>query len=120
MKHVELSRRSFLQTSAAAVTLPAIHAEPVPPELGSAIETIEPYFTAPAEFRDVSRGKPIPHSLPEAKRIEVGLTRETWKLEVISDPDNPATLGKQFTKKGNATFDFPALLKLGETKSVRF
>ena len=51
-----------------------------------AIEKLEPFFTAPNEFNDVSRGKPVPHSLPEDKRKEVGLTRDTWKLEIVSDP----------------------------------
>jgi len=44
------------------------------------------------QFRDVSRGKPLPHSLSEEEKRKVGLTRQTWKLEVISDPDNPATV----------------------------
>ena len=57
----------------------------------------------------MSRGKPVPHSLPLEKKKEVGLTRETWKLEIISDPENPATLGKQFTKKDNTALDFDAL-----------
>ena len=117
---MELTRRSFLHTSAAALARPSVNADPLPPDLAAAIEKIEPYFTAPADFKDVSRGKPVPHSLPEDKRIEVGLTRETWKLEVIADPDNPATLGKQFTMKNDTAFTFSDLLKLGESKSVRF
>jgi hypothetical protein len=27
----------------------------------------------------------------------VGLTRDSWRLEVISDPEHPATLGKTLT-----------------------
>jgi len=65
----------------------------------------EPYFTPPEDFRDVSRGKPLPHSWPEEKKREVGLTRDTWKLEVISDPDRPATLGKQLTKAEGSAID---------------
>jgi len=80
----------------------------------------EPYFTPPEDFRDVSRGKPLPHSLSDEKKRDVGLTRETWKLEVISDPDNPATLGKQLTQPDGTAFDFEALLKLGEKHAVRF
>ncbi len=80
----------------------------------------EPYFTPPEDFRDVSRGKPLPHSLAEDKKREVGLTRDTWKLEVISDPDYPATLGKQLTKADSSAFDFEALLKIGERHAVRF
>ena len=81
-------------------------AEPLPAELSAAIQSLEPYFTPPENFRDVSRGKPMPHSLPEEKKREVGLHRETWKLEVISDPENPATLGKQLTKKDGTALDF--------------
>ncbi len=118
------SRRFFLHAGAAwaaagfARSAPA--ADPLPPELAPALEKLEPYFTPPGEFRDVSRGKPIPHTLPEEKRREVGLTRETWRLEVVSDPENPATLGRQLTTADGTALDFPALLKLGETRAVRF
>lgn len=81
---------------------------------------LNPYFTRPSEFRDVSRGKPLPHSIPEEKRREVGLTRESWSLEVVSDPDHPAKLGKQFTKANGTALDFATLVKLSEKHSVRF
>ena len=71
-------------------------------------------------FRDVSRGNPLPHSLSDDKKREVGLTRETWRLEVVSDPENPAKLGRQLTKQNNSAFDFAALLKLGEKHAMRF
>lgn len=90
------------------------------PELRSVVDKLEPYFTPAAEFRDVSRGKPIPHTLPEEKRREVGLTRETWKLEVIPDPESPATLQKPFTSKNGTAVDFQTLLNLGAKKAVRF
>ena len=80
----------------------------------------DPYFTPTADFRDVSRGKPLPHSLSEEQKRKVGQTRETWKLEVISDPDNPARLGKPLKKADNTALDFEALLKLGEKHAVRF
>ena len=97
-EHRQLTRRWFLRlgaagTAAAAGLWPAAaHAEPAGsvlgrPELADALEKLESYFTPPDKFRDVSRGKPLPHSLPEEKKREVGLTRETWKLEVISDPE---------------------------------
>lgn len=106
-----LTRRLFLGSAAA---LPLARADAAPP-----VQT-EPYFTPQAKFQDVSRGKPLPYRLPAEKKREVGLTRETWKLEVISDPDRPATLGKQFTKANGTAFDFDALLKLGATRAVRF
>ena len=80
----------------------------------------EPYFTPADDFRDVSRGKPVPHSLPEEKRREVGLTRDTWRLEVLADPDHPAKLGDELTKADGTALDFAGLLKLGERHAVRF
>ena len=90
------------------------------PELAKALEKLEPYFTPPRDFRDVSRGKPLPHSLSEEKKREVGLLRETWKVEILSDPDHPATLGKQFTSAAGSALTFEALLKLAEKHAVRF
>jgi DMSO/TMAO reductase YedYZ molybdopterin-dependent catalytic subunit len=81
---------------------------------------MEPYFTPPREFRDVSRGKPVPHTLPEEKKREVGLTRDTWKLEVVSDPEHPAMLGRQLTKSDGTAIDFAALLQMGQIRAVRF
>ncbi len=80
----------------------------------------DPYFTAVKEFQDVSRGNPLPHSLSEEKKVQVGLTRDTWRLQVLSDPDYPSTLGKQFTNELGTAIDFNALLKLGEKHAVRF
>lgn len=118
------SRRFFLKCGVAGTVagyqLSATAAESIPPALSPAIAKLEPFFTPADEFRDVSRGKPVPHTLPEAKRREVGLTRDTWKLEIVSDPENPATLGKQFTKKDDTAFDFPELMKLAEKHAVRF
>lgn len=88
-----------------------------PPKAGA---KLDPFFTPAEEFHDVSRGKPLPYTLSDEKKREVGLTRETWKLEVVSDPDNPAKLVKQFKKDDGTALDFAALLKLGEKHAVRF
>lgn len=119
-----LTRRDFFPAAAAltagAALRPAQAAEPLPPELARAVETIEPYFFSQERFGDVSRGSPVPHTLSEEKRREVGLTRETWKLEVIADPDQPATLGRQLTRKDGTALEFRDLLQLGEKHAVRF
>src|SRR5580700_3843096 len=78
------------------------------------------YLTPPDGFEDVSRGKPIPHTLPDDRKRAVGLTRETWKLEVLSDPEHPVRLGKPLTKSEGTAIDFPALMKVAETRAVRF
>lgn len=127
--HSALSRRYFLRLGVAGSAaiglsplLTAQAAEPITnsPAFANAIAALGPFFTPPEAFQDVSRGKPLPHSLPEEKRKEVGLTRETWRLEVISDKENPAKLGKQFAKADGTAIDFETLLKLGEKHAVRF
>ncbi len=123
-EHGKLTRRYFLRTGAACVATAGgwsltARAEP-PPELAKALDTLGPFFTKQEDFQDVSRGTPLPHSLPEEKKREVGLTRETWKLEVISDPEHPATLGRQLTKADGTALDFDGLMKLAEKHAVRF
>src|SRR4051812_10990162 len=115
-EHGGLTRRYFLRIGAlgaAASCWPrAGRSDEHSPELERAIAALEPYFTSAEKFRDVSRGKPLPHSLPDDKKHAVGLTRETWKLEVISDSDQPSKLGKQFTKAEGNAIDFPMLMQL--------
>lgn len=128
-EHRQLTRRFFLNLGALSclpAMLPrvAVAAEPakaVPrAKPNKAGVQPEPYFTPQADFRDVSRGKPLPHSLPEEKKREVGLTRETWKLELISDPEKPAKLAQEFTRDNKTAIDFDTLLKLGQQHAVRF
>jgi DMSO/TMAO reductase YedYZ molybdopterin-dependent catalytic subunit len=124
-EHLRRARRHFLRAGAACMAAvvgwPSSEAaEPPAPELARALDKLEPFFTPPAEFRDVSRGTPLPHSLPEEKKSQVGLTRDTWKLEVVSDPENPATLGKQFTRADNTALTFDNLMKLADKHAVRF
>jgi hypothetical protein len=120
----ELSRRFFLRCGVAgAVTgssISTLSAEQIPAGLTPALDNLESYFTPPDKFGDVSRGNPIPHSLSEEKRKEVGLTRDTWKLEVISDPEYPASLGRPMTRKDGTALDFNGLMKLAEKHAVRF
>lgn len=94
---------------------PAKHAKPA-----KAGARPEPYFTPQADFQDVSRGKPLPHSLSDEKKAEVGLTRDTWRLEVIPDPEHAPRLGKKLTQADGTALDFAGLMKLAETKAVRF
>src|SRR5262249_17405214 len=123
-RHADLTRRFFLRAGAAwAVTGYAradARADSPPPELASAIEKRESYFTPPDEFQAVPGGKPRRHSIPEEKRREVGLTRDTWRLEVVADPEHPAPLRKPLTRKDGTALDFDGLVKFGERHAVRF
>lgn len=127
-EHTSLTRRYFLRCGAIGVA--AMSALPLfakvaggaerDPALQQALDDLETWLTKPDDFRDVSRGNPKPHSLDEAKRQEVGLTRDTWKLEVVSDPENKAQLNSPLTKADNTAFTFPDLMKLAEKHAVRF
>ena len=104
-EHTSLTRRYFLSCSSAGVA--AMFALPIfsrvarggesDPALEKVIADLETWLTKQDDFRDVSRGNPKPHSLAEAKRKAVGLTRDTWKLEVVADPDDEAQLRTPLT-----------------------
>lgn len=103
-KHDRLTRRFFLNAGVASASLIAgwpqtSRANEVAPELAEAIGKLESFLTPLDKFRDVSRGKPLPHSLPPEKKTEVGLTRETWKLEVVSDTEKNSTRLRKPMKK---------------------
>ncbi|MEO2008172.1 MAG: hypothetical protein ABGX22_05730, partial [Pirellulaceae bacterium] len=124
-QHSGLTRRYFLRRGTAGLAawgvLPALlRGAEREPALQTAIDGLETWLTKLDDFRDVSRGKPRPHSLDEAKRKEVGLTRDTWSLEVVADPDNKAQLRKPLTKENGTAFTFKDLMKLAETQAVRF
>ncbi|MCA9071297.1 MAG: molybdopterin-dependent oxidoreductase, partial [Planctomycetaceae bacterium] len=124
-EHRELTRRFFLglgiSTSAALAGWPLRGDEKTPDAtLQKAIDKLESWLTPPDDFRDVSRGKPVPHSLEQEKKAEVGLTRDTWKLEVIADPEHPTRLRNPLTKSEGTALDFSGLMELAKTHAVRF
>lgn len=124
-EHRHVTRRYFFACGAAGIaamrTAPLSAAESDSNDaLQKAIDDLEPWLTAQDDFQDVSRGNPKPHSLDDETRKQVGLTRDTWKLEVVSDPDNPAVLSNELTAKDGTAFDFQQLMQLAQTKSVKF
>ena len=122
-----LSRRDFVRASTLAVTALAggitggAHAADAP-----SAPAPHPLLTKAADFYDVSRGTPKPHSLTGDALVQARLTAETWRLEIAADPftsdvvKEPASLGKQFTLDGGNALDLPALIELGKTHSVKF
>lgn len=125
-EHARLTRRYFMGLVTAGGLLSGTNALAVTQENNKKVKPEkagarpEPYFTPSMNFRDVSRGKPLPHSLPDEKKREVGLTRDTWRLEVLADPDHPAKIGNPLTRATNNALDFAGLLKLGEKHTIRF
>jgi DMSO/TMAO reductase YedYZ molybdopterin-dependent catalytic subunit len=130
-KHIAISRRHFAKLglgSAATLALWPSLAQGEPgtgsvlaaPEMADALAKLGSYLTSPDDFQDVSRGKPLPHSLLEDQKREAGLTRETWRLEVISDAEHPVVLRKPMAKAEGTAMDFAGLMKLADKHAVRF
>jgi DMSO/TMAO reductase YedYZ molybdopterin-dependent catalytic subunit len=102
-------------------TDPAQFPEPArAPELAESLAKLESYFTPQEKFQDVSRGNPLPHVLPDDRKQAVGLSRETWRLEVISDPEHPAKLRRALTKADGTALSFADMMQLAEKHAVRF
>jgi DMSO/TMAO reductase YedYZ molybdopterin-dependent catalytic subunit len=87
--------------------------------LEQAIAKIE-YLTPAADFGNVGRGDPVPSELPDETRRAVGLTRETWQLEVVPDPDSNAKVEQPLSKEGGTALDWNALMRLAEKSAVRY
>ena len=122
-EHTNLTRFFFLGLGAGgAVALsywPAAAEEALPPLLEKAVAELETYLTRQDDFRDVSRGKPIPHTLDEEARSKVGMTPDSWQMEVTGDPENQPDLRTPLTKADGNALDFAALMELGKDKAVR-
>src|ERR1044071_532675 len=99
VEHLSLTRRYFLGLGAASVaglTLPTGSARA--DELSALVAKLE-YLTSEKDFGNVERGDPLPYTLPLAKQREIGMTRDTWKLDVISDASNPAKLQNPLSRE---------------------
>ena len=121
-EHLQLTRRRFTQlgivASSAALASAAADQITDDPRLQKMLADLEPWLTPDADFQDVSRGNPQPHSIPSEQKVEVGLTRDTWRLNVVSDPDNPARIRRPL--EGDTAFAFSDLMELAKVRAVRF
>src|SRR5215203_3258614 len=70
--------------------------------------TIAPfgYLTPQGDFGDVERGNPLPYTLPPERRREVGLERDTWRLEVVADPTSDTRLDNPLSAATGTALDF--------------
>jgi len=120
-----VSRRSFIRLSTLGVT--AASAAKAATVEKTAGPVLQPFLTPDADFNDVSRGNPKPHTLKGVAQIAARLTPETWRLEITADPfiEEPhtkvaATLEKPLTLEGGNALDLPTLLELGKKHEVHF
>ena len=124
-EHSDFTRRYFLQLGTAGVTALSTsklwaqeHGGKADPLLAEAVSKLE-YLTRDENFRTYGRGKPPPHKLPPEKLREVGLSRETWELEVIADPESNAKVERPLSKAMGTAMNWAGLMKLAETKAER-
>jgi DMSO/TMAO reductase YedYZ molybdopterin-dependent catalytic subunit len=127
-QHAALTRRYFVQLGTAglaALGTANVWAEQISgevlrdPLVTAAVAELE-YLTPANKFKVQRRGKPVLTEIPEEKLPSIGLTRETWSLEVTADPESDAELGNPLSKsKGNA-LTWSGLMAMAEKHAVRF
>jgi len=125
-EHVDVTRRHFLHLGAAGVA--ALSVSPLPARAGEdqkqrllrdAVSKLE-YLTREEDFISYGRGEPPPDTLPPEKLREVGLTRQTWQLEVVPDPQSNPQVERPMSKATGTALDWDGLMKLAEKHAVRF
>lgn len=123
------TRRSFLGAAAMTVGATALaSSSEEPPSLDPALEKLlagMSYFTPMDQFGGFVREKPVLYELPREKLRAAGLDRETWRLEVVAEeganlPESGPQVGRPMTRAAGTALTFADLVKLGETRSVRF
>lgn len=123
-EHVGLTRRYFVQWGAAGMASLAASplwagGAPADSALEEAVSQLT-YLTPVEAFHWLGRGNPPPHTLPPEKLREVGLTQDTWQLEVVPDPDSNAQVEHPLSKQAGTALDWNGLMQLAETRAVRF
>ncbi|MEP6757324.1 MAG: molybdopterin-dependent oxidoreductase [Chthonomonadales bacterium] len=121
-EHLDVTRRYFLQMLGSGALLAAtVEADAqlrvdLPRPKGPVVD----YLTRDADFGTVERGDPLPYQQPEKKLREIGMTRDTWKLEVVADTTTGSKVERPMTIAGGNALDFPALMLLAEKHAVKY
>lgn len=114
-----ISRREALVTGVGGLAAGMLSAGAVsadPPAESAAPE--RPFVTPARDFRDVSRGRPIPHTLRGEALTAARLTVESWRLEILAE--NGATVTSSKRLEDNTALTFADLTRLGQRHAVRF
>lgn len=78
------------------------------------------YLTAQEMFGTVERGRPLPYTLEPDALAKAGLTPETWRLEIVADPDDPAVVDNELSLANGNAFTYDDLKRHARRNSVRF
>jgi hypothetical protein len=89
------------------------------PILAKAISELE-YLTQTDKFIVQRRGKPVLSEIPDENLTAIGLTRETWKMEILADPESNSELVNPLTVQNGNAIRWDELMKLGAKHAVSF
>ena len=119
----QYTRRGFFELSAAAAAawaVPAVSAsDGIDPRLREAIAKLE-YLTPLEHAFFLDKGKAGVANLPTDKLREIGLTPETWSLDVVPDPASNSTVERPISLVLGTALDWNGLRKLADGHAVRF
>jgi hypothetical protein len=123
-EHSELTRRYFVSlggvAAAAWAASPLSAADPAAdPQLGKAIAELR-YLTPLQGATILDKNKTGILKFPPEKMREVGLTPETWSLDVVADPASDSQLEQPLSRALGTALDWNGLMKLAEKHAVRF
>ena len=124
-EHHDVSRRYFLDLGLRSATgglfagavgggNAARAADPDPQtSLASLVDKLE-YLTHPEKFGTVERGNPLPYKLPPEELQAAGMTRKTWRLEVVADPESNSQVGQPLRRSDGTALDFDGLMAMAK------
>lgn len=120
-EHQDLNRRYFLVLGGAAAA--AWGASPLSAaeedRLKTAVAKLE-YLTPVGKGRILDKAKAGVLSFSPEKLKEVGLTTETWSLEVVADTASGSVIEQPLTRATNNALDWNGLMRLAEKHAIRF
>ena len=119
---LSVTRRLFLQASSLGLAASAslLAQAQLRVEVTTQQNAMPDYLTRQGDFGTVERGNPPPYLLPEPRLREIGMTRETWKLEVVPDASTGSKVENPMTRERGTALDWAGFMKLAEKRAVRF
>ena len=89
------------------------------PGLQAAIAKLE-YLTPPDRAYILDKGNTGISKLPPEAFRQIGLTPETWSLDVVPDPASNSQVEHPFSRALGTALDWSRLMELAKTHAVRF
>jgi len=122
MKARALSRRDLFKLGAASAVVLKTQAElqAAGKKTGPVCEEGGCCITPSGDFYNVERGNPLPYKLPIEKLREIGMVRETWRLEIIADPASNSKIEHPMLRSDGTALTFEKLMEIAKTKAVSY